>query len=83
MNAPKLHLVTQTPDERIEALLTELGALVHDMSLSEVRRRRLWRAYCEIHASRSPETVRRMEREIFNRLSSEDQKLFLRSGGKV
>jgi len=64
MNAPKLHLVTQTPDERIEALLTELGALVHDMSLSEVRRRRLWRAYCEIHACRSPETVARMEKDM-------------------
>jgi len=83
MNAPKLHLVTQSPEHRIEALLTELGALVHDQAIPEPRRKRLWRAYCEIHACRSPETVQRMERAIFNRLSPEDQELFLRSGGKV
>jgi hypothetical protein len=64
VNAPKLRLITQTPDQRIEALLTELGALVHDTTLPEPRRRRLWRAYCEIHACRSVETVRKMEQDM-------------------
>lgn len=61
---PNLRMVTQTPDERIEALLTELGALMLNRAIPKPRRMELWHAYCEIHACRSPETVKQMEQDM-------------------
>jgi len=82
MNAPKLQLV-RTREQTIEEALQALTSVMVDTSIDTNTRHACRVAWRSLHDCRSPATKARMEREIFNRLSPEDQELFLRSGGKV
>lgn len=63
MNAPKLRLVSETREQRIERALHAMGDVVTDLDLPLPVRRAVWRGYAALHACRSPETVRRLERD--------------------
>jgi len=82
VNAPKLQLV-RTREQTIEEAISALTNVIVDTSIDVDVRRACNAAWRKLHDCRSPETRKRMEREIFNRLSPEDQALFLRSGGKL
>lgn len=62
MNAPKFQLV-RTREQTIEEALTALQRVMSDKSIPYPVRRSCAVAHTDLHACRSPETVRRMERE--------------------
>ena len=62
MNAPNLKLV-RTREQTIEEALQALTNVMADTSIDAGARRACAIAHGELHACRSPETVRRMERE--------------------
>jgi len=62
MNAPKLQLV-RTREQTIEEALTALMHVMSDKSIPYHVRRSCAVAHTDLHGCRSPETVRRMERE--------------------
>lgn len=64
MNAPKLKLVSETREQRIERALRAMGDVVTDLSLPLPVRKAVWRGYAARHACRSPETVRRTEKDM-------------------
>lgn len=64
MTAPKLRLVSETREQRIERALKVMGEVVIDLSLPLSTRKAVWRGYAALHACRSPETVRRMEKDM-------------------
>jgi uncharacterized protein (UPF0147 family) len=63
MTAPKLKLVSETREQRIERALRAMGDVVTDLSIPIPTRKAVWRGYAALHACRSPETVRRLERD--------------------
>ena len=62
MRAPKLQLV-RTREQTIEEALTALMHVMSDKSIPYSVRRSCAVAHTDLHGCRSPETVRRMERE--------------------
>jgi len=62
MNAPKLQLV-RTREQTIEEALQALVPVMADQTISRAARDAAAALQRELHACRSPETVRRMERE--------------------
>jgi hypothetical protein len=64
MNAPKLRVV-HSRDEILEAALRALTAIVGDPDqFPDEARRKCRAAHAELHALRSPQTVRQMERDM-------------------
>lgn len=63
MKAPRLRLVSETREQRIERALLVMGEIVTDLSLPMPARKAVWRGYAALHACRSPEMVARMEKE--------------------
>jgi uncharacterized protein (UPF0147 family) len=63
MNAPKLKLVSETREQRIERALRALTDCMADTEIDIEVRQKLAEAHQELHACRSPETVRQMEQQ--------------------
>jgi len=63
MNAPKLQLV-RTREQTIEEALQALTNVIADTSIDAAARRACAIAHGELHACRSPETVKRLERDM-------------------
>lgn len=63
MTAPKLRLVSETREQRIERALRAMGDVVTDLSIPMPARKAVWRGYAALHACRTPDTVRRLERD--------------------
>lgn len=63
MTAPRLKLVSETREQRIERALHAMGDVVTDLSLPLHVRKAVWRGYAALHACRTPETVKRLEKE--------------------
>lgn len=62
MNAPKFQIV-RTREQTIEEALTALQHVMSDKSIPYPVRRSCAVAHTDLHACRSPVTVRRMERQ--------------------
>lgn len=65
MTGPKmrsLHVVRET-DETVERALAALTEVMKDKAIPYLTRVACAKAHTELHACRSPETVRRMEQE--------------------
>lgn len=62
MNTPKLALM-RTREQTIEEALQALQHVMSDRSIPYPVRRSCAVAHTDLHACRSPETVRRLERE--------------------
>jgi len=63
VNAPKLQLV-RTREQTIEEALQALVHVMADRSIPYSTRKACANAHTELHGCRSPETVRRMERDM-------------------
>lgn len=63
MTAPKLRLVSETREQRIERALRAMGDVVTDLDLPLAVRKAVWRGYAALHACRTPGKVRRMEQQ--------------------
>jgi uncharacterized protein (UPF0147 family) len=63
MNTPKLRIVSETREQRIERALKVMGEVMVDLSLPIAARKAVWRGYVALHACRSPEMVARLEQE--------------------
>lgn len=62
MTAPRLRLVSETREQRIERWLKSMGEAVTDLSLPLPVRRKVCEGYAALHSCRDAETVRKMER---------------------
>lgn len=63
MKAPRLRIVSETREQRIERALRVMGEIVTDLSLPLPARKAVWRGYAALHACRSPEMVAQLETE--------------------
>lgn len=63
MSTPKLRIVSETREQRIERCLRAMGEVVTDLSLPLSVRKSVWRGYAALHACRDAATVHRMERD--------------------
>lgn len=63
MTAPRLRIINETLDERIERCLRAMGEVVVDLSLPLAVRKSVWRGYAALHGCRSAGQVAEMEKK--------------------